>query len=199
MESLPTEILAHIFEQFPKCEICQKNCLRASKWQALQMCSNTCARWNKILEGKTIFQQYGCFSDSQSVIGKCFPEVKDVISVTIDMKNAKSLGLKVLNLPRGQTFGYSHFRKGINIHSIKEDGPVALDGKIKGLKNGIAGDSILQVNEINLASLTFDEAFQILKDVVKNEKLQSVRLIVNQNDFIPSDFLFHYERYQYEL
>ena len=166
MESLPIEILAHIFEQFPKCAICQKYCLRASKWQTLQMCSDTCLRWNKIL-----LEGY-----SKNVISKCFSEFEDVISVTIDMKNVKSLGLTVLNV-----YPPSWMSKGIIIYSIQEDGPVALDGKIKGFNIKRIGDSILQVNEINLVGLAFDEALQILKDVVENQKFQSVRLIVGQN------------------
>ena len=41
MESLPAEILAHVFEQFSKCEICQKDCLRATKkWKSLFKCSD---------------------------------------------------------------------------------------------------------------------------------------------------------------
>ena len=42
------------------------------------------------------------------------------------------------------------------------------------------GDSILQVNEINLVGLAFDEALQILKDVVENQKVQTVRLVVGK-------------------
>ena len=171
MESLPTEILAHVFEQLTKCEICQKNCLRASGWQtALQMCSDTCARWNKILE-VTLKSKY--------LIVKCFPDfgMNDVISVTIDMKNAKSWGLTVLN----DSYPPYLKSKGIVIYSIQEDGPVALDGKIKGFNIKRIGDSILQVNEINLVGLAFDEALQILKDVVENQKFQNVRLIVGQN------------------
>ena len=167
MESLPTEILAHVFEQFPKCEICQKYCLRASKWQTLQMCSDTCLRWNKIL-----LEGY-----SKNVINKCFSEFEDVISVTIDMKNTESLGLNVC----------SFYDPRVIIHSIRNGGPVAQDGKINGLKNWIDGGQILQVNEIDLTSLTFNESLQIFKDV-KNQKFQSVRLIVRKNDSGPINF-----------
>ena len=63
MESLPAEILAHVFEQFSKCEICQKDCLRATKkWKSLFKCSDTCARWSKIIEGMPTYQ-FGCLSD----------------------------------------------------------------------------------------------------------------------------------------
>ena len=183
MESLPTEILAHVFEQLTKCEICQKNCLRVSR-QALQMCSDTCARWNKILEG-----------DFQNFIGKCFPEFEDVISVTIDMKNARSWGLKLLSLyepfvtSRGMTI-FSFNRDGI-FSCQKNGGLMALDGKIKGYKLRIAtlapvGDSILQVNDINLVGFAFDEALRILKDVAENQKFRTVKLIVGKNVSFPS-------------
>ena len=58
--------------------------------------------------------------------------------------------------------------------------------KINGLKNWIGG-SILQVNEIDLTSLTFNEALQIFKDV-KNQKFQSVRLIISKNVSGPINF-----------
>ena len=67
-----------------------------------------------------------------------------------------------------------------------EDGPVALDGKIDGLKNWNGGQ-ILQVNEIDLRSLTFNESLQIFKDI-KNQKFQSVRLIVSKNVSGPINF-----------
>ena len=183
MESLPTEILVHVFEQFPKCEICQKNCLRTSTSRALSKCSNTCARWNKILEG-----------DFQNVIGKCFPEFEDVISVTIDMKNARSWGLKLINwyepfvTSRGMTIFSFNFD---GIFSCPPGGLMALDGKIKGYKLRIAtlapvGDSILQVNNINLVGLALDEALRILKDVAENQKFRTVKLIVGKNVSIPS-------------
>ena len=99
------------------------------------------------------------------------------------MKNAKSLGLKVLNLNQASIIGedWPFHDKGIIIHSVNEDGPVALDGKIKGLNKNWIGDSILQVNEINVMRLSFSNALQIFKDIVENPKLQTVRLIVNQN------------------
>ena len=225
MESLPTEILEHVFEQFSKCEICQKNCLRATtKWKSLSMCFDTCARWSKILAGKPIYK-FGWLSDSQYVIGKCFPDHQDIISVTIDIKNARSLGLKVLNLK--QTFSNDFLDKnGLIIHSIDQAGPVALNGKIKGsrVNRGIAGvqytsklnevgqkiwvqkikynnnltklptslikgldenwkgNSILQVNGIDLNfPRTFSDALQIIKDVVENTKIQTVELLINQN------------------
>ena len=225
MESLPTEILAHLFEQFSKCEICQKNCLRATtKWKSLSMCFDTCARWSKILAGKPIYK-FGWLSDSQYVIGKCFPDYQDIISVTIDIKNARSLGLKVLNL--NQTFSNDFLDKnGLIIHSIDQAGPVALNGKIKGSRvdRGITGvqytsklneagqkiwvqnllttpiskklptylikgldenwkgNSILQVNGIDLNfPRTFSDALQIIKDVVENPKFHTVELLINQN------------------
>ena len=225
MESLPTEILAHVFEQFSKCEICQKNCLRATtKWKSLSMCFDTCARWSKILADKPIYK-FGWLSNSQYVIGKCFPDHQDIISVTIDIKNARSLGLKVLNLK--QTFSNDFLDKnGLIIHSIDQAGPVALNGKIKGsrVNRGIAGvqytsklnevgqkiwvqkikynnnltklpislikgldenwkgNSILQVNGIDLNfPRTFSDALQIIKDVVENPKFQTVELLINQN------------------
>ena len=223
MESLPTEILAHLFEQFSKCEICQKNCLRATtKWKSLSMCFDTCVRWSKILAGKPIYK-FGWLSHSQYVIGKCFPDHQDIISVTIDIKNARSLGLKVLNLK--QTFSNDDLDKnGLIIHSIDQAGPVALNGKIKsrvgrgvtgvqytsklnevgqrirvqkilsrnlkklptplikGLDENWKGNSILQVNGIDLNfPRTFSDALQIIKDVVENPKFQTVQLLINQN------------------
>ena len=224
MELLPAEILAHVFEQFSKCEICQKDCLRATKkWKSLFKCSDTCARWSKILADKPIYK-FGWLSDSQYVIGKCFPDYQDIISVTIDIKNARSLGLKVLNL--NQTFSRDFLDKnGLIIHSIDQAGPVALNGKIKGRVNrGIAGvqytsklnevgqkiwvrkikynnnltklptslikgldenwkgNSILQVNGIDLNfPRTFSDALQIIKDVVENPKFQTVELLINKN------------------
>ena len=259
MESLPTEILAHVFEQFSKCEICQKDCLRATKkWKSLFRCSDTCARWSKIIEGMPTYQ-FGCLSDfqyweetrqlyyinhimkttqwedprarimrqrlEQCNIGKCFPDYNEIISVTIDIKNARSLGLKVLNLK--QTFSNDFLDKnGLIIHSIDQAGPVALNGKIKGsrVNRGIAGvqytsklnevgqkiwvqkikynnnltklpislikgldenwkgNSILQVNGIDLNfPRTFSDALQIIKDVVENPKFQTVELLINQN------------------
>ena len=180
MESLPTEILAHVFEQFSKCEICQKNCLRATtKWKSLSMCFDTCARWSKILADKPIYKFW--LSNSQYVIGKCFPDHQDIISVTIDIKNAKSLGLKVLNLM--QTFPNDFLNEhGLIIHSIDQAGPVALDGKIKGLDENWIGDSILQVNGIDLKfPMTFADALGIIKDAVENPKFQTVELLINQN------------------
>ena len=212
MESLPAEILAHVFEQFSKCEICQKDCLRATKkWKSLFKCSDTCARWSKIIEGMPTYQ-FGCLSDweetqiaeghlhyinhitkstqwedpitqimQQRNIGKCFPDYNDIISVTIDIKNAKSLGLKVLNLM--QTFSLDFLNeKGLIIHSIDQAGPVALDGKIKGLDENWIGNSILQVNGIDLKfPMTFADALRIIKDAVENPKFQTVQLIINQN------------------
>ena len=227
MESLPTEILVHVFEQFSnsKCEICQKNCLRATtKWKSLSMCFDTCVRWSMILAEKPIYK-FGWLSDSQYVIGKCFPDHQDIISVTIDIKNARSLGLKVLNLK--QTFSNDFLDKnGLIIHSIDQAGPVALNGKIKGSRvdRGITGvqytsklneagqkiwvqnllttpiskklptylikgldenwkgNSILQVNGIDLKfPMTFADALQIIKDAVENPKFQTVQLIINQN------------------
>ena len=181
MESLPTEILEHVFEQFSKCEICEKNCLRATtKWKSLSICFDTCARWSKILAGKPIYK-FGWLSDSQYVIGKCFPDYQDIISVTIDIKNAKSLGLKVLNLMQTFTNDFLNER-GLIIHSIDQAGPVALDGKIKGLDENWIGNSILQVNGIDLKfPMTFADALQIIKDAVENPKFQTVQLIINQN------------------
>ena len=68
------------------------------------------------------------------------------------------------------------------IHSIDQAGPVALDGKIKGLDENWIGDSILQVNGIDLKfPMTFADALQIIKDVVENPKFQTVQLVINQN------------------
>ena len=124
----------------------------------------------------------------QHNIEKCFPDYNDIISVTIDMKNAKSLGLKVLNLM--QTFSIDFLNKrGLIIHSINQAGPVALDGKIKGLDENWIGDSILQVNGIDLKfPMTFADALGIIKDAVENPKFQTVQLIINQNVSI-SDYI----------
>ena len=161
----------------------------------------------------------------QCNIGKCFPDYNEIISVTIDIKNARSLGLKVLNL--NQTFSNDFLDKnGLIIHSIDQAGPVALNGKIKGSRvdRGITGvqytsklneagqkiwvqnllttpiskklptylikgldenwkgNSILQVNGIDLNfPRTFSDALQIIKDVVENPKFHTVELLINQN------------------
>ena len=49
MESLPTEILDHIFKQI-KCESCQKYCDQIELNYLYQECSKTCSRWNNVLE-----------------------------------------------------------------------------------------------------------------------------------------------------
>ena len=74
MESLPTEILDHIFYQFPnKCEICQEKCLRSSLRQELSKCSKTSERWNRITEEKVKeFEQ----------LNKCYSEFENVYAVT---------------------------------------------------------------------------------------------------------------------
>ena len=117
----------------------------------------------------------------QHNIEKCFPDYNDIISVTIGIKNAKSLGLKVLNLM--QTFSLDFLNeKGLIIHSINQAGPMALDGKIKGLDENWIGDSILQVNGIDLKfPMTFADALGIIKDAVENPKFQTIQLIINQN------------------
>ena len=76
----------------------------------------------------------------QHNIEKCFPDYNDIISVTIGIKNAKSLGLKVLNLMRICPIDFLN-EHGLIIHSIDQAGPVALNGKIKGsrVNRGIAG------------------------------------------------------------
>ena len=53
---------------------------------------------------------------------------------------------------------------------------------IKGLDENWKGNSILQVNGIDLNfPRTFSDALQIIKDVVENPKFQTVELLINKN------------------
>ena len=118
MESLPTEILDHIFNHFPnKCEICQNKCLRALGWQELSKCSKTCERWNRIIEE---------IDPSE----KCYSDFENVISLTLNDH--------VAEIWRSWTLGISVIRQilsnktvAFEIMFIKEDGPVGRDGRMR--------------------------------------------------------------------
>ena len=89
MESLPTEILDHIFNQFPnKCEICQEKCLRSSLRQELSTYSKTSERWNRIIEKKVkkFEQSNKCYSDFENVYAVTLniqPKEKPLVSISI--------------------------------------------------------------------------------------------------------------------
>ena len=82
MESLPAEILDHIFNQFPnKCEICQQKCLRASHTQEFYKCSKTCERWNGLIEKKLPLK-------------KCYSDFDNLISVTLNIQQGEKFGME---------------------------------------------------------------------------------------------------------
>ena len=165
MESLPTEILDHIFNHFPnKCEICQNKCLRALGWQELSKCSKTCERWNRIIE-------------EIDTLEKCFSDFENVISVTFNIRQLeeifnirKTLGICIIRqILSNKTVAFE-------IIFIKENGPVGCDGRMK------IGDFILQVN-----GTSFDKSkpYMFLNDyiscdLVKILRDQYVQIVVGQ-------------------
>ena len=163
MESLPTEILDHVFDQFPnKCEICQKKCLRASPRQELSKCSNTSERWNRIIEQKI---------KEIDTLTKCYRDFENVTSLTINIQpeDKGEFGMYL--------FGSFNSNAAL-VGSISKDGPVDRDGRIR------INDSILQVNGI-----TFDEgmAWHDILNVLKNAViLQYVQLVVGQKTRDPN-------------
>ena len=159
MESLPTEILDHIFNQFPnKCEICQKKCLRASPRQELSKCLNTCERWNAVIEAKI---------KEIDKLEKCYSDFENVISLT-------------LNIQENFRMNICGFRTTVDsriylpvISFICKDSPMDHDGRIK------LEDSILQLNAISFyEGMDVSDIWKVLDDV---QKLQCVQVVVGQN------------------
>ena len=164
MESLPTEILDHVFNQFPnRCEICQQKCLRALPTQEFSKCSNTCKRWNGWIEKK--IRKIG-------VLKKCYSDFEDLISVTLNIQQEKKFGIRLwIHRIDGPIQSPNSTPVPI-IHSIIKNGPVGRDGRIK------IGDSILQVNEISFDDgMDLGDISNVLIDALK---LQCVQLVVGQ-------------------
>ena len=146
MESLPTEILDHVFNQFPKiCEICQQKCLRASSTQEFSKCSKTCERWNGLIEKKLPLK-------------KCYSDFENLISVTLNIQRKGKFGMKLwlpMTDPNANIVDYHKTVVHVApiVDSIIENSLVDRDGRIK------VGHSILQVNEISFheGSITFGE------------------------------------------
>ena len=168
MESLPIEILDHVFNQFPsRCEICQQKCLRALAWQEISKCAITCKRWNSLIEKKKI-RDIG-------ILKKCYSEFENLISVTLNTQQEEKFGIriKIHNPLDGPPFWSIPV-----INSIIENGLVCSDGRIK------IGDSILKVNEISFDNMDLWEAenqFFFLDAMRDALKLQCVKLVVGQD------------------
>ena len=166
MESLPIEILDHVFNQFPnQCEICQQKCLRALAWQEFKKCANTCKRWNLWIHKKIM---------DLDVLKKCYSEFENLISLTLNTQEEEKFGIrtKIHNPKDGPPFWSIPV-----IDSIIENGFVCRDGRIK------IGDSILKVNEISFNNsrdtwLQKKMVINVLRDALK---LQFVKLVVGQN------------------
>ena len=164
MESLPTEILDHIFNHFPNiCEICQNKCLRALAWQELLKCSKTCKRWNRMIEEIDLLE-------------KCYSDFENVISLTLNIRQIEEtlrieLGIMVIRrILSNKTI------VAFEIMYIEENGPVGRDGRMK------IGDFILQVN-----GTSFDKSkpYMFLNDyiscdLVKILRDQYVQMVVGQ-------------------
>ena len=164
MESLPTEILHHIFKQI-QCKSClETDCLRTNKDYYLYdyKCSKTCSRWNKLFRGrKDRIYQLAC----------------PFVEVTLKMDTGVNL-LGMTIMEKGDDAwkkGDMHW--GIYVNSIEKGGPVDLDGRIE------AGDMILQLNKINFDNMSIaDMMMRILKieEVFKNavQEPGPIRLVV---------------------
>ena len=167
MESLPIEILDHVFNQFPsRCEICQQKCLRALAWQEFKKCANTCKRWNLWIHKKIM---------DLDVLKKCYSEFENLISLTLNTQEEEKFGIrtKIHNPKDGPPFWSIPV-----IDSITENGFVCRDGRIK------IGDSILKVNEISFDNMERWEAenqFFFLEAISDTLKLQCVKLVVGQD------------------
>ena len=163
MESLPTEILDHIFNHFPnKCEICQNKCLRALGWQELSKCSKTCKRWNRIIE-------------EIDMLEKCFSDFENVISVTLNIPHEAKWRSWALGIMVNRRI-ISNKTMAFEIIFIEEDCPVSRDGRMK------IGDFILQVNGISFDKskphMFLDD--YIGCDLVNILKDQYVQMVVGQ-------------------
>ena len=155
MESLPTEILDHIFNQFPnKCEICQMKCLRTSLRQELSTYSKTSERWNRIIEEKI---------KDLDKLKKCYSDFEDLHAVTLNIQQEeiKRLGIGILQTTENV----------IGI-SIKKNSPLNRDGR--------PGYMVLQVNDFIIPEkMDVGEAFSIIDHI---EKLNCVRFVVGQKN-----------------
>ena len=162
MESLPIEILDHVFNQFPsRCEICQQKCFRALAWQEFPKCANTCKRWNLWIQKKI---------KDLDVIKKCYSEFENLISVTLNTHQVEEFGIRI------KIYHPYVGPRGAVIESIIENGLVCRDGRIK------IGDVILKVNEISFNNsrdtwLQKKMVINVLRDALK---LQFVKLVVGQ-------------------
>ena len=164
MESLPIEILDHVFNQFPnQCEICQQKCLRALAWQEFKKCANTCKRWNLWIHKKIT---------DLGELKKCYSEFENLISVTLNTQEEEKFGIRArIHNPRDRPPFWSI----PVIDSIIENGFVCRDGRIK------IGDSILKVNEISFDNMERWDPFFFMDAISHTLKLQCVKLVVGQN------------------
>ena len=161
MESLPTEILDHIFNQFPnKCEICQEKCFRSSLRQELSTYSKTSQRWNRIIEEK--------IKDIDK-LKKCYSGFEDLYAVTLNIQQEeiKKLGIGILQTTE-------------TVICIYVNSPLNRDGR--------TGYMVLQVNDFIIPEkMDVSEAFGILAQV---QKLNFVRFVVGQKKRVKnSNFL----------
>ena len=166
MESLPIEILDHVFNQFLKrCEFCQQKCLLALTWQEISKCANTCKRWNLWIEKKIM---------GLDVLKKCYSEFENLISVTLNTQEEEKFGIrtKIYNPKDGPPFWSIPV-----IDSIIENGLVCRDGRLK------IGDSILKVNEISFDNMERWDPFFFMEAISDTLKLQCVKLVVGQDPF----------------
>ena len=154
MESLPIEILDHVFNQFLKrCEFCQQKCLLALTWQEISKCANTCKRWNLWIEKKIM---------GLDVLKKCYSEFENLISVTLNTQEEEKFGIltKIYN---------------------PKDGLVCRDGRIK-IGDSIL--KVNEINFDNMErweaenQFFFLEAMEAISDTLK---LQCVKLVVGQD------------------
>ena len=152
MESLPTEILDHIFNQFPnKCEICQEKCLRSSLRQELSTYSKTSERWNRIIEEK--------IKDIDK-LKKCYSDFEDLYAVTLNIQQEE---IERLGIGTLQTTAET-------VIIISKDSPLNRDGR--------PGYLVLQVNDFIIPEkMDFSEAFGILAHI---QKLNCARFVVGQ-------------------
>ena len=151
MESLPTEILDHIFNQFPnKCEICQEKCLRSSLRQELSTYSKTSERWNRIIEKKVKeFEQ----------LNKCYSDFENVYAVTLNIQpKEKPIPItQIINNSKTKTF----------IH-FNSDSPLAI----------WRGYLILQINDfIMYEEMDWRDRCEILRNA---QNLQYIRFVLGQ-------------------
>ena len=151
MESLPTEILDHIFNQFPnKCDICQMKCLRTSLRQELSKCSKTSKRWNRIIEEK--IKEF-------EKLNKCYSDFENVYAVTLNIQpKEKPIPItQIINNSKTKTF----------IH-FNSDSPLAI----------WRGYLILQINDfIMYEEMDWRDRCEILRNA---QNLQYIRFVLGQ-------------------